>query len=343
MDQEKNELEKEEKASQLTQTGKTKEILKKISGKKNKNSLTLVGGIILGIVVVLIVALIIFGFGIYNYGWYESNLGSKIVKVFHFPVAYVNYSSLSMGELLEDTDTLEQFYQKQQEQTPEMTMPSRAEIQKNVLDRMIKTELVTQQVKDYKIKISQEDIDAEFQKMLEQSGQSEEEINKDLEKLYGWGRKQFKEKVIKPFLYQDKLNEAINNDEKLNKEVLDKAGEVLAKVKTGEQSFEELAKEYSEDMTADSGGDLGFFSRGQMVPEFEEAAFNLGEGEISDLVKTRFGYHIIKVLEKTTNGETGEVEQVHAAHILIRGIDLDSYLEQLMQESKITKLIDFEK
>ena len=128
----------------------------------------------------------------------------------------------------------------------------------------------------------------------------------------------------------------------LNKEISDKAGEILTKVKAGEQSFEELAKEYSEDMTADSGGDLGFFSRGQMVPEFEEAAFNLGEGEVSDLVKTRFGYHIIKVLEKTTNEETGEVEQVHAAHILIRGVDLDSHLEQLMQESKITKLIDFE-
>ena len=87
MDQEKNELEKEERANQLTQTGKTKEILKKISGKKNKNPLTFAVGIILGIVAVLIVGLIIFGFGVYNYDWYESDLGGKIVKTFHVIIA----------------------------------------------------------------------------------------------------------------------------------------------------------------------------------------------------------------------------------------------------------------
>lgn len=77
------------------------------------------------------------------------------------------------------------------------------------------------------------------------------------------------------------------------------AESVRKKLLTGKYSFEDLAEEYSEDMSAKNNkGDLGYFSRGRMVPEFESAAFSLKIGEVSQLVKTQFGYHIIKVLDK---------------------------------------------
>ena len=74
------------------------------------------------------------------------------------------------------------------------------------------------------------------------------------------------------------------------------AQEIKTKLSNGE-SFSKLAQQYSIDVSKKRGGDLGLFGRGVMVKEFEKAAFALEKGQISDVVKTQFGYHIIKRLD----------------------------------------------
>jgi peptidyl-prolyl cis-trans isomerase D len=95
-----------------------------------------------------------------------------------------------------------------------------------------------------------------------------------------------------------------------HQEQANKAGEILELAKKG-QDFAALAQEYSEGPSKDSGGDLGFFSEGQMVPTFDKAVFSMQPGDISEVVKTPFGYHII-MLEEIQEEKTRPLEEVTA-------------------------------
>jgi peptidyl-prolyl cis-trans isomerase D len=95
-----------------------------------------------------------------------------------------------------------------------------------------------------------------------------------------------------------------------------KIEEILAEARKNPDGFAELAKKYSQDPgSAPQGGDLGYFGRGAMVKPFETAAFKLKEGEISPVIESEFGYHIIKVTGKRKGD--GGAEEVRASHILI--------------------------
>jgi|Deesub1362B_J571_1020462.scaffolds.fasta_scaffold07600_3 peptidyl-prolyl cis-trans isomerase C len=88
-----------------------------------------------------------------------------------------------------------------------------------------------------------------------------------------------------------------NATDQQKKEALKVIQEAAKRIRNGE-SFEEVAKEISQDGSAPRGGDLGYFPRGKMVPEFEKVAFSLEKGKVSEPIETRFGYHLVKVVDK---------------------------------------------
>jgi peptidyl-prolyl cis-trans isomerase C len=102
-------------------------------------------------------------------------------------------------------------------------------------------------------------------------------------------------------VYDEAVKQVKNEEEVHARHILvpteDEAKAILAQLKGG-ADFAALAKEKSKDPGAAEGGDLGYFTKEQMVPEFAEVAFKLGKGQLSDPVKTQFGWHVIKVEDK---------------------------------------------
>lgn len=183
---------------------------------------------------------------------------------------------------------------------------------------LIDDKVIAQELKKEKITISDKEIEAEFNAQIEMLG-GKEAFTSALEQS-GMTEKQFKAS-IKEYLTLRKVLEPRTNvtDEDIkahfeeNKASFDEeeqveashilvkdeatAKEVAKKLADG-GDFAELAKEYSTDNSAEKGGELGYFSRGKMVAEFEEAAFSMKPGTISEPVKTEHGYHIIQVTDK---------------------------------------------
>lgn len=114
------------------------------------------------------------------------------------------------------------------------------------------------------------------------------------------------------------------------------------KLKEGAE-FAQLAKEHSQGPSGPKGGDLGFFSRGQMVKPFENVAFELKVGEVSEIVETRFGYHLILVTEKkpTSVVPFKEAEGKIREHLKQKKLEQEvvTYLQALRQKAKIEKFI----
>lgn len=296
-----------------------------------------------GVIGGTIVALLVLFLGIFAVLIYRYHSTSRIVQlvadVVPYPAEKVNGHFISYGEYLFEVSSIKHYYLSQTtaDNKPSVdfnTADGKKKLQaleSQVLTQLQQDQLVRQIAAQHKVSVSDKEVQNQVDQITKQAG-GQQKVKDVLKKYYGWDTNDLKNKIRFQLLKQ-KLSDNIQNDPNVNAQAKSKAEDVLKQVKAG-GDFGELAKKYSQDTSAANGGDLGFFGKGQMVKPFEDATFKLQPGQTSDIVKTQYGYHIIKLIEFNADHS-----QAHAAHILIKTVDFNQYLQDQQKKAQISQYI----
>ncbi len=290
-------------------------------------------------------------------------------------VAVVNGSVINRKEL--DEEVMRERQMMMRRGMPPTMVPPQLETQ--ALETIINREILFQESKKKKVAAEDAAITEEFQK-VKKSFPSEELFTQALTEA-GITHDTLKEKIreqlmVRKFI-KTEFEDKITVSEKQVKDFYDgnpklfekpervKASHILVKVAPGapdadkdaarkkiedvqkrlknKEDFATIAKEVSQCGTASRGGDLGYFERGQMVPPFEKTAFALSPGELSGIVETQFGYHVIKVFDKQKGGATPleESKDDITNHLKQKQMDEDiqAYLENAKKAAKIERFL----
>lgn len=281
--------------------------------------------------VILLVLVVIFSITLYRvYGSASKDVFTVgVARVLRLPVMKINGETILYSDYADDMKAISKMRDYDLKSGGPSAALTDSVMSDQVLLRLANNLLVAQSAAKYKLKVEQTDIDSIKAEIVKQFP-SEADADKEIMTRYGWNLKTYINKVVVPYLLQQKLTDSLATDPTLRGEVLNRATLVLNRIKAGED-FATLAKEYGEDATSVKGGDLDWFGKQQMVPQFETAAFALKKGELSkELVETEYGYHIIKVVDKKT--EKG-AEQVRASHILFRFASFETLLSDMAKNA----------
>lgn len=287
-------------------------------------------------------AALLFGIGLYRYQW-NGGVSQVVTKVLPYPAAIVNGRVIRWSDFQEDLTVLRQFYEDERKRAaPGSAFPSEEEMKTRVLDRMIKDQLAAELADRYGITVTSEDVKKTYEgTILDQAAldtttgkaRAEARAADTLQQLYGLRPAQFQNRILHPFLVRQRLEAAVTQDDALNAEKRKKAEEALAELQAG-KAFKDVAIAYSEDPNvATTFGDRGLIGSGLLPKEVEDAAFALKAGETSEVIKSVFGYHVLRVTDRQE--KDGKVEKVRLYEILVKPIQLDDYLEAQKKTASI--------
>jgi foldase protein PrsA len=301
----------------------------------NRRGWWLIGGTVAGL---LVVFLIVFGVLIYKYKS-DNRIVEVVSSVVPYPAERVGNHWITYSNYLFEVNSIKHYYQSQttDDNKPAIDFNSNEgkqrlkELENQVMDQLQQEAVVRDIAHKNKVTVSNKEVKDQVDQITKSAG-GEDKVKEVLKKFYGWDQNDLKKKIRYQILKQ-KTTDKLQNDASINAQAKAKAEDVLKQLKAG-GDFTELAKKNSQDSSAANGGDLGFFGKGQMVAEFEKAAFSLQPGQTSDLVKTQYGYHIIKLIEFNA-----DKTQAHAAHILIKGIDFDQYVQDELKKQKVKEYV----
>jgi hypothetical protein len=292
--------------------------------------------VIISFLFVIVVVNSVYRFSIYRFDK-KDDFSLKYADFLNIPAITINGDKLLYNDFIDNFDTLSYYYQKRNSENPDMPIISDNDIKKEVKNKMIQDYFILKLSSDFNIKVTKTEIEDEFNEVVDQLG-DESKIEQAIFDAYSWTIEEFKENVLKSFILKEKIDSYIALNDEINKEKKDLILSILSEIKNSDKDFSYFANKYSEDIgSSENGGDLGWILRGQMIKEFEDIVFSLKENEISDIFKTKYGYHIAKVSSRASIGKPEE--SVRVSHILIRTKNLESLINDEITDSKIINKI----
>ncbi len=258
--------------------------------------------------VVVVLALVQFIFGIMIYGFKSENKATlAVAKVLPFPIAVVNYDFVTYNEYQAERNYIHHFYASTQQGDINYK-----DIDGQILNQLIQNKLIAFEALRHHVSISNSDIDAAINNIAVQNG-GQDKVVKVLNDLYGLSLNDFRS-LVKTQMIRDKVNNTVITHLTVRHILIqvakDAPADQVATAKTKAQgildqvngglAFADAAKKYSEDSaSATDGGLLQPFARGDMVAPFSDAAFKLKVSAVSELVRSDYGWHIIKLESRT--------------------------------------------
>lgn len=252
----------------------------------------------------------------------------KVLAWLHLPAAIVSGNVISWKEISIDSTALQNFLKNNPTSAAQL---ANDEITRRVLHRLMLNVMAEKVAKEWGVIITDEQLNSVMDKIITQKFGTKEKMTEQVQKEYGWTLEQYRDRVARPMVLWEQLSGQLPTQDAVGLiAARTKAEGALVEVKEGKKTFAEIANAVSDDKITD--GDLGFFAKGAMVKEFADAAFKLAPGQVSDLVQSPFGFHIIKVIE-VKRDKKKQVTEVHAAHILIRAPDIMTYLQKRLDDA----------
>ena len=290
-------------------------------------------------VVVTLIAIVVLVFGVLIYAYRSENPAVKAVaSVIPYPVERVNGHFVTYKDYLFELDANKRAYQNNAKlnNQPAVNFDSAegkklvVQIKQHALDKLSSDSLTAQLASQKKVKVTDKEVNDLINQLYQRYG-GKDTLLKTLNQIYGWNINDLKGVVYKQLLAKN-LETKITSDPAVDAAAKSKAQNVVKDLKGG-ADFTEVAKKTSQASDAASGGDLGFFTKGQLPDELQKAAEALQPGQVSDPVKDQYGYEIMKVIEKKDDGS------IHAQHILIKTVDYTEYFSGELKKAKINKFL----
>jgi len=291
----------------------------------------------IAVIAVAIIAVVVIIFGVLVYAYRsESPVVKAVAQVVPYPVELVNGHFVSYSDYLFEVDANKRAYQNNAKLNNQPAVDFNSadgkklvkQIKQHSLDKLQSDALVAQLASQKNVKVSDKEVNDLINQLYQRYG-GKDTLLKTLKEIYGWNINDLKGVVYKQLLAKD-LEEKVTSDPAVDATAKAKAEDILKQVKAG-TDFGDLAKKNSQASDAAGGGDLGFFTKGQLPDNLQAAAEALQPGQVSDVVKTQYGYEVIKVIEKKDDGS------IHAQHILIKTVDFNSYFQDQLNKAKANK------